>query len=92
MHSTSQLMPNLLAGQGQDAPEGTDRKALSAGDKCAAPGSQTSSIDSEMQHNFEKQRDTEYERQLRVFYKNMTDCLSKETLATVSNEASGVCQ
>lgn len=91
MGATSQLDPALAAHEVRGGADAGDREALSAGDKMAAPVSQSSSIDSEMQHIYEKQRDTEYARQLRVFYKSLSDNLSKETMAELSNEAGEVC-
>ena len=41
---------------------------------------------------YERKRDEEFARQLRVFYKSMSDTLSKETMASLSKEGEVICQ
>lgn len=41
---------------------------------------------------YERKRDQEFARQLRVFYKSMSDNLSKETMASISKEGEVICQ
>lgn len=78
--------------QAQNAAQSAvDRKALSAGDKLAN-ASQSSSVDSEQLQMFEKKRDQEFARQLRLFYKSMSDTLSKETMVSLSKDGEVICQ
>lgn len=78
--------------QAQNAAQSAvDRKALSAGDKLAN-ASQSSSVDSEQLQMFEKKRDQEFARQLRLFYKSMGDTLSKETMVSLSKDGEVICQ
>ena len=56
-----------------------------------AAASQSSSVDSEVLQMYEKQKDADFARQLRLFYKSMKDNLSKETMATLGKESEQLC-
>ena len=49
-------------------------------------------MDSEQLQMFERKRDQEFARQLRLFYKSMSDSLSKETMVSLSKEGEVICQ
>ena len=86
-------MPALEGLVPQLAPQAPlDRKALSAGDRLGGHASQSSSVDSEQLQLCEQKRDQEFERQLRLFYKSMSDSLPKETMASLSKEGEVICQ
>ena len=89
MSAQQPALDSIQAHNGLQSP--VDRKALSAGDKIGG-GSQSSSVDSEQLQMFERKRDQEFARQLRLFYKAMSDTLSKETMVSISKEGEVICQ